>query len=68
MNAKGFGPAVLDRVSTSQAAIRGREEIMIDIFGGARSRNGTSGNAIAGISLKNPNRGYYLATAHNQLK
>lgn len=60
MNSKGFGPAVLDRSSTNAAAIRGREQILIDSFGGAKSMGGTSGNAINGIAMNNPKRLFYL--------
>ena len=61
MNSKGFGPAVLDRSSTNAAAIRGREQILIDsFFGGAKSMGGTSGNAINGIAMNNPKRLFYL--------
>lgn len=35
-------------------AIRGREQQLIDMHGGAKSQGGTSGNAINGISPNNP--------------
>lgn len=57
MNAKGFGPAVLDRTSYNYQAIRGREQMLIDYHGGAKSMGGISGNAINGIGLNNKNRG-----------
>lgn len=60
MNSKGFGPAVLDRSSTNAAAIRGREQILIDSFGGAKSMGGTSGNTINGIAMNNLKRLFYL--------
>jgi RHS repeat-associated protein len=66
MNDKGFGPAVLDKSSGSAAAIRGREQQMIDANGGARSSGGTSGNAINGISPNNRNRGNYLDAARKE--
>ena len=40
MNDKGFGPAVLDKSSTNAAAIRGREQQLIDMNGGAKSIGG----------------------------
>jgi RHS repeat-associated protein len=54
MNKKGFGPAVLDKSSTNATAIRGREQQLIDMHGGAKSTGGTSGNAINGISNRDP--------------
>jgi hypothetical protein len=56
MNDKGFGPAVLDVSSANKAAIRGCEQILIDLNGGAKSIGGISGNAINGISINNPKR------------
>lgn len=65
---RGFGPAVLDKftVSTFLAyavpldpayqAIRGREQQLIDHFGGARSEGGTSGNPLRGVRV-NHSRG-----------
>jgi RHS repeat-associated protein len=72
MDAKGFGPARLDRwvrsVATvndavARAAIRGREQMLIEHYGGAQSEGGTSGNAINGISPYNPLRPFYIGTA-----
>jgi RHS repeat-associated protein len=60
MNKQGFGPAKLDRSSTNSNAIRGREQILIDNNGGAKSQSGTSGNAINSISPKNKNITLYL--------
>ena len=54
MNKKGFGPAVPDKSSSSYGAIRGREQQLIQANGGAKSMGGTSGNAINGVSPKNP--------------
>ena len=59
MNEKDFGPAVLDKSSSNKAAIRGQEQYMINTHGGAKSTGGTSGNAINGISDKNPNKVHY---------
>jgi len=63
MNEKGFGPAVLDKSSTNAAAIRGREQQLIEANGGARSSGGSSGNSINGISGTNAKRDYYLNEA-----
>ena len=60
MNKKGFGEAQIDRVSTDPDAIRGREQYLIDLHGGAKSQGGTSGNAINGISQTNPNKQRYV--------
>ena len=66
MNEKGFGPAVLDKSSSNPDAIRGREQMLIESNGGAKSQGGTSGNAINGISPKNPKRDQYLEAAENE--
>ena len=58
-NKEGFGPAELDRSSSNPDAIRGREQELIDLNGGARSQGGTSGNKIDGVSKSNPNAGRY---------
>jgi hypothetical protein len=63
MNAFTYGPARLDQVSANYAAIRGREQILINANGGAQSMGGVSGNRINGISPINPLRGYYLEQA-----
>lgn len=66
MNDKGFGPAELDRSSNSYEAIRGREQDLIDYYGGAKSTGGTSGNAINGISDKNPNKNLYISSSRDE--
>jgi RHS repeat-associated protein len=53
LNAEGFLPPVLDRSSTSYNAIRGREQLVIELNGGAQSTGGTSRNKINGISPLN---------------
>jgi hypothetical protein len=58
-NKDGFGPAKLDKSSTNKNAIRGREQELIKNNGGAKSEGGTSGNAINGVSPKNPNAKVY---------
>ncbi|SDR55155.1 RHS repeat-associated core domain-containing protein [Paraburkholderia fungorum] len=63
MGDRGFGPAVLDVSSTDACAIRGREQLLIDAHGGARSMGGTSGNAINGISPYNPKLSTFLGAA-----
>ncbi|MFY8043136.1 MAG: RHS repeat-associated core domain-containing protein, partial [Rhodoferax sp.] len=50
LNAEGFLPPVLDRSSSNKDAIRGREQQLIDLNGGARSSGGDSRNVINGIS------------------
>ena len=52
---RGFGPARLDRSSTSYAAIRGREQQLIDYI----RPLGNLANKINGISPNNPNRAIY---------
>ncbi|MDP3752142.1 MAG: Ig-like domain repeat protein [Polaromonas sp.] len=66
LNAEGFNPPVLDRSSSNPDAIRGREQQVIDVNGGARSTGGTSRNMINGISPLNFQRQNYLNTATSQ--
>lgn len=60
---EGFNDPVLDRSSSSYSAIRGREQQLIEVNGGARSVGGTSRNMINGISQLNFARPYYLNAA-----
>lgn len=78
MTEKGYGPAVLDQSTDATLpveqrhqdpayqAMRGREQQMIDHNGGARSMDGTSGNAINGIAEDNKLRDTYLNAATNK--
>ena len=66
MNKEGFGPAQLDKSSANRSSIRGREQQQMDYHGGAKSQGGTSGNAINGISPKNPKRQDYLDDAKGE--
>ena len=59
-NKEGFEEAVLDMTSTNKDAIRGREQQLIEIHGGAKSTGGTSGNAINRISPNNHNKDKYI--------
>jgi len=59
MYEKGYGPAVLINSSKNQDAIRGQEQYLIDLFGGAKSNGGNAGNAINGVSPTNPKRRQY---------
>jgi RHS repeat-associated protein len=71
----GFGPAVVDQYmeaalpysarhsDLAYQAIRGREQNLIDFFGGPRVAGGTSGNAIRGIAEDNPLRATYMHAA-----
>lgn len=58
---QGFGPAILDKSSSDYAAIRGREQYLIDNF----RAQGVSANKINGISPTNPNRPLYQEAAEN---
>lgn len=58
-----FNMPVLDRSSENSDAVRGREQQLIDINGGAQSTGGTSRNLINGISVVNPFRQDYLNSA-----
>ena len=66
-NKDGFERAELIISSEDPDAIRGAEQYYIDLYGGAKSMNGTSGNAINGISPKNPNRKRYEEARKNKL-
>jgi uncharacterized protein RhaS with RHS repeats len=63
LNAEGFLPPILDRSSYNEYAIRGREQQLIEINGGARSSKGISRNEINGIRPSNPLRGAYRDAA-----
>ena len=74
LTAEGFLPPVLDQsvsaqqvqsITTAYAAIRGREQQLIDYNGGAQSMGGTSRNVINGISNINPLRSYYIQQSIN---
>jgi RHS repeat-associated protein len=65
LNFEGFLPPVLDRSSTNYNSIRGREQLVMDLNGGARSTGGTSRNAINGISTINPLGRYLYIPAAN---
>lgn len=55
------------RINTqSYDAIRGREQQLITANGGAKSNQGTSGNAINGISDKNIKKQPYLDAAKKE--
>jgi RHS repeat-associated protein len=58
-NLAGFGPAKLDQSSTNKAAIRGREQQLID----KNRQQGTAAKQINGISPRNKNRQRYLDAA-----
>lgn len=66
LNAEKFLPPVLDRSSTNKGSIRGREQQLIDINGGAQSVGGTSRNMINGISPINPFGNGYLDEATDE--
>ena len=66
-NKDGFERAELIISSEDPDAIRGAEQYYIDLYGGAKSMNETSGNAINGISPKNPNRKRYEEARKNKL-
>jgi hypothetical protein len=57
--AEGFGPAELDQTSESYAAIRGREQQLIEYY----REQGISANKINGIGPRNPNGPGYIDAA-----
>lgn len=62
-NEDGFDRAQIDLYSENSDAIRGREQELIEHFGGAKSEGGTSGNALNSISRRNEKREQYLNAA-----
>ncbi len=62
-NQEDFDRALIDQKSQDKDAIRGREQMLIEHFGGAKSEGGTSGNAINGISPTNKKKGQYMDAA-----
>ena len=66
LNAEGFAPPVVDSVSTDKAAIRGREQQLIDYFGGAQSVGGTTRNMINGVADFNAFRDIYIQQSIQQ--
>lgn len=63
-----FGPAELLFSTSSKDAARGVEQMNMWLKGGAKSMGGSSGNAINGISPKNPNLSRYLEAAQKEWK
>ena len=63
LNAEGFSLPQVDQSSTNYSAIRGREQQLIDLNGGAQSVGGTARNLINGISNINPFRPLYIFEA-----
>lgn len=52
---------VKQQISSNYQAIRGREQMLIDHYGGPQSTGGTSGNTINGIGANNKNRDTYIS-------
>ncbi|WP_370017050.1 polymorphic toxin-type HINT domain-containing protein [Peribacillus sp. B2I2] len=67
-NKAGFGKARLDKSSKNKGAIRGREQLLIEKYGGAQSKGGTSGNKINGISDHNKKRKKYIKAAKREFR
>jgi RHS repeat-associated protein len=63
LNSEDYEPAIVDKVSLTKAAIRGREQQMIDFNGGAQSEGGSSRNKIRGVSRTNKKRHIYQSAA-----
>lgn len=62
-NEDGFDRAQIDLYSQNSDAIRGREQELIEHFGGAKSEGGKSGNFLNSISRRNEKREQYLNAA-----
>ncbi|MGJ7606263.1 RHS repeat-associated core domain-containing protein [Variovorax sp. LT1R20] len=63
LTAEGFRPGVLDRTSTNSGSVRGREQQVLELNGGARRSGGSSRNEINGISRWNFRGPSYLQQA-----
>jgi len=66
LNEEGYPPAIRDKFSPNKAAIRGREQNLIDYNGGARSEKGKSRNMIRGVGRHNPERFIYYGSAADE--
>ncbi len=66
LNGEGYAPAQPDKFSIDKAAIRGREQHLIDNNGGAQSDGGNSRNKIRAVSKKNPLRHVYDEAATSE--
>ncbi|MGV6853124.1 MAG: hypothetical protein ACWA5R_13225 [bacterium] len=53
----------VDQWSTNRAATRGREQQLVDFYGGAKSVGGSARNMINGVADFNPNRPFYMNAA-----
>lgn len=63
LSGEGFGPLTLAGYSLDRSVIRGREQQLIDFFGGAQSVGGRARNLINGVADFNPNRPFYMNSA-----
>ncbi|MGB5102218.1 MAG: RHS repeat-associated core domain-containing protein, partial [Steroidobacteraceae bacterium] len=66
LTSEGFAPPRIDRYSRNRDAIRGREQMVIDYYGGARSVGGPTRNEINGVWDFNPNRPRYMEAARRE--
>ncbi|MBP6738640.1 MAG: hypothetical protein KA146_01560 [Leptospiraceae bacterium] len=62
-NKDGYEKANLDQESLDKDAIRGREQLLIEHFGGAKSEDGSSGNSRNSIARTNEKRDQYINAA-----
>ncbi len=62
-NKDGYDKANLDQESLDKEAIRGREQMLIEHFGGAKSEDGSSGNSRNSIARNNEKRTQYINAA-----
>ena len=62
-NKDNFEDARIDKVATDGDAIRGREQLLIENYGGSKSSGGTSGNQNNGISPRNKQKKIYIQAA-----
>jgi hypothetical protein len=61
-----YSAAKVDKYNVSYTAIRGREQQLIDHFGGAQSEGGTSGNKIRGVGKNNKSGLIYHNSANSK--
>lgn len=64
LNQEGFNKPIVDGYTTSYSAIRGREQQLIDYYGGARSVGGSARNMINGVSDSNFFRPIYMGASN----
>jgi RHS repeat-associated protein len=63
LRSENYAAAILDEYSTSKAAIRGREQHLVDFHGGAQNEGGKSRNKIRAVRRNHPAKHIYNVAA-----